>query len=99
MIYTRSHSNNKSYSIRNDNNKSCRLDQKGLDKSVVKSLAFNENQEDNFNFVDVNLDLDLDFYGDTDKYNDKDKDIHTNYSNTKIDFDQLLTSNKKQNKN
>lgn len=96
MIYTRSHSNNKSYSIRNDYNKSCRLDQKS-DKSVVKSLAFNENYEDNFNFVDVNLDLDL--YGDTDKDIDKDKDIHTNYSNTKIDFDQLLTSNKKQNKN
>jgi len=49
--------------------------------------------------VDVNLDLDLDFYGDTDKVKDNDKDIHTNYSNTKIDFDQLLTSNKKQNKN
>jgi len=30
---------------------------------------------------------------------DNDKDIHTNYSNTKIDFDQLLTSNKKQNRN
>lgn len=59
MIYTRSHSNNKSYSKRNDSNRSCQLDQKGLDKSVVKSLAFNENQGDDFNFVDVNLDLDL----------------------------------------